>query len=177
MLNSYDINVQTFCSAQYFLDTVDLTKPGCAVVDCKMPEISGQQLHQILLDKNSPISVIFLTGHGDVPMAVNALKLGVLDFFQKPVNGDRLVESIKKGLDESKNKSRLMGRQAQYESLSIREKEVVALLSKGYRNQKIASAMCISLRTVEVHRSSILKKLNASTIADLMLNYGQFIDS
>ena len=101
MLEGHDFNVTTFEDGQAFIDGVDLSQPGCVVLDSRMPILRGQEVQQRLNQQHSPLSVIFLTGHGDVPMAVDALKLGAVDFFQKPVDGEQLALAIHKAMRHS----------------------------------------------------------------------------
>ncbi|MGR6859161.1 response regulator transcription factor [Aliivibrio salmonicida] len=173
MLEGHDFTVFSFEDGQTFIDQVDLMKPGCVVLDSRMPILRGQEVHAILNQQQSPLSVIFLTGHGDVPMAVEALKLGAVDFFQKPVDGEQLARVINKAIAVSLSIYDKQDRKKIFDSLTERETEILHLIVAGKRNQQIAAELFIAVRTVEVHRSSLMKKLNAESVADLVMTYAE----
>ncbi len=173
MLEGYDFTVFSFNDGQDFIDNVDVMKPGCVVLDSRMPILRGQEVHTVLNQQQSPLSVIFLTGHGDVPMAVDALKLGVVDFFQKPVDGEQLALAIHKAMTASLSLYDKQNRKKVLGSLTERESEILHLIVAGKRNQQIAAELFVAVRTVEVHRSSLMKKLNAETVADLVMTYAK----
>ncbi|WP_428466728.1 response regulator transcription factor [Photobacterium minamisatsumaniensis] len=175
MLEEHDFNVSSFEDGQQFLDSVDISQAGCVILDSRMPKLRGQQVHQILNESDSPLAVIYLTGHGDVPMAVDALQAGAVNFFQKPVRGDELAQAILKGQIVSASKLELMVARAAFSSLTVREKDILRLIVEGNRNQRIADKLCIAMRTVEVHRASLLKKFSARTVAELAYTYGQLV--
>lgn len=114
-----------------------------------------------LNEAHSPLAVIYLTGHGDVPMAVDALQAGAVNFFQKPVKGDELAQAILHGQMQSAASLDMVAARAAYESLTPREKDILRLIIAGKRNIRIADELCIAMRTVEVHRASLLKKFSA----------------
>lgn len=173
MLEGYDFKVESYADGVTFLEQANIEQAGCVVLDIRMPIMMGQQVHRLLKDKHSPLVVIFLTGHGDVPMAVEALKHGAIDFFQKPVDGEKLVAAIHHAEKKSlHNQSQLLLHKA-FETLTTREQDLLRLLVKGYKNQQISDELCIAVRTVEVHRSSLMKKLHAKTIAELVMFYSQ----
>lgn len=176
VLEGYDFNVTTFEDGQAFIDNATIDKPGCVVLDSRMPKLRGQEVHVILNQRNSPLSVIFLTGHGDVPMAVDAFKLGAFDFFQKPVDAEKISAAITKACKQSLLRTEQLSSVTAYQSLTEREKGILKLIVKGKRNQKIADELCIAVRTVEVHRSSLMKKFRAKTVTDLVLRYGDVIN-
>ncbi|AYO14010.1 DNA-binding response regulator [Vibrio owensii] len=173
MLEEHDFSVTTFADGQAFLDGVDIHQAGCVILDSRMPNLRGQQVHQILNEAKSPLAVIYLTGHGDVPMAVDALQAGAVNFFQKPVKGDELAQAILKGQVQSAASLDIAGAKAAYESLTPREKDILRLIIAGKRNIRIADELCIAMRTVEVHRASLLKKFSAKTVAELAYIYGK----
>ncbi|OBT12057.1 DNA-binding response regulator [Vibrio sp. UCD-FRSSP16_10] len=175
LLEEYDFNVLTFEDGQVFLDNIDIHQPACVILDSRMPNLRGQQVHQILNQARSPLAVIYLTGHGDVPMAVDALQAGAINFFQKPVKGNELAQAIIKGQKQSLEKQQLYLANAAYDSLTIREKEILRSIIAGKRNIQIADELCIAMRTVEVHRASLLKKFAAKTVAELAYAYGQIV--
>ncbi|WP_282176222.1 response regulator transcription factor [Vibrio nereis] len=173
MLEEHDFNVTTFADGQSFLDEVDVQQAGCIILDSRMPNLRGQQVHQILNQANSPLAVIYLTGHGDVPMAVDALQAGAVNFFQKPVKGDELAQAILQGQAQSAANLDMAAAKSAYESLTPREKDILRLIIAGKRNIRIADELCIAMRTVEVHRASLLKKFSAKTVAELAYIYGK----
>ncbi|HHX8487403.1 response regulator transcription factor [Vibrio diabolicus] len=173
MLEEHDFNVTTFADGQSFLDEVDVQQAGCIILDSRMPNLRGQQVHQILNQANSPLAVIYLTGHGDVPMAVDALQAGAVNFFQKPVKGDELAQAILQGQAQSAANLDMAAAKSAYESLTPREKDILRLIIAGKRNIRIADELCIAMRTVEVHRSNLLKKFSAKTVAELAYIYGK----
>lgn len=173
MLEEHDFSVTTFADGQAFLDGVDIHQAGCVILDSRMPNLRGQQVHQILNEAKSPLAVIYLTGHGDVPMAVDALQAGAVNFFQKPVKGYELAQAILKGQVQSAANLDIADAKAAYESLTPREKDILRLIIAGKRNIRIADELCIAMRTVEVHRASLLKKFSAKTVAELAYIYGK----
>ncbi|ELB2279629.1 response regulator [Vibrio alginolyticus] len=173
MLEEHDFKVTTFADGQSFLDKVDIHQAGCVILDSRMPNFRGQQVHQILNQANSPLAVIYLTGHGDVPMAVDALQAGAVNFFQKPVKGDELARAILQGQAQSATNLDMAVAKSAYESLTPREKDILRLIIEGKRNIRIADELCIAMRTVEVHRANLLKKFSAKTVAELAYIYGK----
>ncbi|MDX1301403.1 response regulator transcription factor [Photobacterium sp.] len=175
MLEEYDFAVSTFEDGQLFLDSVDIHQAGCVILDSRMPNLRGQQVHQILNEAKSPLAVIYLTGHGDVPMAVDALQAGAIHFFQKPVRGVDLAEAILQGQVQSAANLDIIAARSAYESLTTREKDILRLIISGKRNIRIADELCIAMRTVEVHRASLLKKFSAKTVAELAYVFGKLV--
>lgn len=173
MLEEHGFNVTTFADGQSFLDEVDVQQAGCIILDSRMPNLRGQQVHQILNQANSPLAVIYLTGHGDVPMAVDALQAGAVNFFQKPVKGDELAQAILQGQAQSAANLDMAAAKSAYDSLTPREKDILRLIIAGKRNIRIADELCIAMRTVEVHRANLLKKFSAKTVAELAYIYGK----
>ena len=173
LLQEFDYQVQCFANGEDFLQQAKLDQAGCVVLDSRMPTMRGQQVHQVLQQQHSPIGVIYLTGHGDVPMAVEALKQGAVDFLQKPIDGKVLVEAINKACEYSEQATQAMTIQKAFESLTEREQAILRLVVQGMKNQQIAEALCIAVRTVEVHRSNLMKKFSAKSIAELVMQYAQ----
>ncbi|WP_350433348.1 response regulator [Shewanella sp. H8] len=167
MLLQYGFNLHIYDSANAFLANIDITQAGCLIVDSKMPEITGQELQQKLVDAQSPLAIIFLTGHGDLPMAVHAFRQGACDFFQKPVKGTELVCAIEKALTTSNLTFETMQLRKRYSTLTDRENQVLHLLIDGKTNKQMAEILFVSLRTIEVHRSKIIKKLDVHNAAEL----------
>lgn len=173
LLQEFDYQVQCFSDGESFLQQAKLDQAGCVVLDSRMPNMRGQQVHQLLQQQHSPLGVIYLTGHGDVPMAVEALKQGAVDFLQKPVDGKVLVEAINKACDYSEQATQAMAIQKAFESLTEREQAILGLVAQGMKNQQVAEELCIAVRTVEVHRSNLMKKFSAKSIAELVMQYAQ----
>lgn len=172
MLEGYDFQVIDFENGDDFLNTVDVSaEPGCLILDSKMPGISGQEVHDKLNKIGATFSVIFLTGHGDVPMTVKAFRNGANDFFQKPVSASELLPSIKKAQKSSLLRYQKYCNETLFLKLTDREKELFYLIAKGQMNRQISEKLCISLRTVEVHRAKMMKKLNTDNITDLIIFY------
>ncbi len=172
LLEEHGFNVTTYEDGPSFLNTADIKVAGCVVLDSRMPLMRGQQVHEYLIAEHSSLAVIYLTGHGDVPMAVEALQSGAVNFFQKPVKGNELAEAILVGLNASQSKAEKSLHEEAYRSLTQREKEILCLIIEGKRNQRIADELCIAVRTVEVHRASLQKKFSAKTVAELAYVYG-----
>ncbi|MFM2611141.1 response regulator transcription factor [Vibrio campbellii] len=175
MLESYGYEVETFSSGIDFLNEANLSAPGCVLLDSRMPDMRGQDVHHFMNEKFSPISVIYLTGHGDIPMAVDALKDGALDFFQKPVDGNALVVAVDDAMAQSIKNCEKLGAKQVLQNLTKREREVLGLVVKGMKNQEMADLLCVSLRTIEVHRSNVMKKLEAESLAVLIHKVGHLI--
>ena len=177
LFESADIAHCAFDNADQFMAEFDGTQRGCLVLDMRMPGLSGLELQQRLNARNARLPIIFITGHGDVPMAVEAMRRGAVDFLRKPVNEGDFLERIQQALqqeadgwDERCNLDELQQRVA---TLTAREREVFALVGEGGSNKLIASSLGISERTVEVHRSQVMKKLEVTTLAQLVRIYLQ----
>lgn len=168
MLGQFGYQVQTFNSGRDFLEHCALSQAGCVILDSRMPEITGQEVQQKLLETHSPLGVIFLTGHGDLPMALSAFRKGACDFFQKPVSGKALVQAIEKAQRESQAAFEQQSLQHKFDQLTVREQQVLAHVIQGMTNKQISEAMFLSLRTIEVHRAKIMKKLEVNNMAELV---------
>lgn len=145
---------------------------GCLVLDIRMPRMSGLELQQKLLERNTLLPIIFITGHGDVPLAVEAMRRGALDFIRKPFREQDLLDRINEALaiEDGKRRTQVDKQKLveQFDSLSEREREVLELVADGKMNKVIAQDLGISERTVEVHRSHIMHKLGVQTLAQLV---------
>jgi FixJ family two-component response regulator len=163
---------QTFDSALAFLDAYSPQMDGCLVLDIRMPRMTGLELQERLNEMGSLLPVIFITGHGDIPMAVDAMRRGALDFIRKPFREQDLLERINEALDleSGRREKKLDGQRLQHRvaSLTEREREVFELVADGEMNKAIAQDLGISERTVELHRSQVMKKLGARTLAQLV---------
>ena len=164
--------VETFDSAQGFLDAFDTSRRGCLVLDIRMPGISGLDLQARLADMGSTLPVIIITGHGDVPMAVRALKDGAMDFLEKPFNDQVLLDCVKRALelnarqsDQAERRSTIEGRLAQ---LTPRERQVLELVVNGRSNKEMAAELGVSQKTIEAHRAKVMEKTQARSLSELM---------
>jgi two-component system, LuxR family, response regulator FixJ len=172
LLETVDIPHQTFCSAQAFLDAYDRSFAGCLVLDIRMPGVSGLELQQKLIDMHAAIPIIFITGHGDVPMAVEAMKRGAVDFIRKPFRDQELLDRIHEALNaDSDQRDALEAAEElrrRFAVLTPRECEVFERVTAGQANKVIAIELGISERTVEIHRSQVMHKAGARSLADLV---------
>ena len=176
MIEQEDIAVQAFESAEAFLAACQpaTNHPrhyGCAIIDIRMPGMDGVQLHEVLLERNILLPIIFLTGHGDIPMSVKAMQAGAVDFLTKPVTREKLMSSIRAAilkservLSENANHQEALSRLA---DLTDRERDVMLLAVQGHPNKYIARQLDISHRTVEIHKSKIMQKTSAVNLLDL----------
>lgn len=172
LLESVDQPCELYSSAFEFLTAYDPDKSGCLVLDIRMPKMTGLDLQMQLNEKKSLLPIIFITGHGDIPMAVEAMRRGALDFINKPFREQELLERINEALeyDAEKRKALLDKRQLidRFSSLTEREQEVLNRVADGEMNKVIAVDLGISERTIEVHRSHVMKKLGVRTLAQLV---------
>ena len=172
LLKTLGLATQAFASAQEFLATFDKGRPGCLVLDIRMPGMSGLELQEELNARGAMLPIIFITGHGDVPMAVEAMQRGAMDFLQKPFRDQDLLDRITKALEKDRagrdllgNRERIEGRIA---TLTPREREVMALVTQGKANKVIAADLNLSQRTVEIHRAHVMEKMGANSLAHLV---------
>ena len=172
LLESHGLQVRHYASPRAFLAACDSTLSGCLVLDVRMPEMSGLELHEELAERGIRWPVVFITGHGDVPMAVSALKRGAVDFIEKPFRDDEMLGLIRKCLaSDAERRTRHLHDAALHErsaALTEREREVMQLIVGGNLNKEIAEQLGISVKTVEVHRGRVMDKMAARTVADLV---------
>jgi FixJ family two-component response regulator len=172
LLEGKDYRVRCFDSAETFLSRYDPREVACVLVDIRMPGISGLELQDRLIERKSPLPIVFITGHGDVPMAVNTMKKGAMDFIQKPFKEDELVSLVERMLDQAResfsDSLTAANRDALMAKLTTREAQVLERIVAGRLNKQIADDLGISIKTVEAHRANIMEKLNANTVADLL---------
>ena len=171
MIEQENIAVQAFDSAGTFLAAYQPECPGCAIVDIRMSGMDGIELHEVLLKRNILLPIIFLTGHGDIPMSVQAMKAGAVDFLTKPVTREKLLISIRAAIQQSEI---LLSENANHQEalshlahLTDRERAVMLLAVQGHPNKHIARQLGISHRTVEIHKSKIMQKTGAVNLLDL----------
>lgn len=172
LMETVGLETRTYASANEFLDLFDNTGPGCLVLDVRMPEMSGLDLQHELSRRHIEVPIIIITGHGDVPLAVRAMKAGAMDVIEKPFNDQVLIDTIVRAIDES---AKIIKRQDTrsvflecFNNLSQREREVMELLITGMVSKEIASILGISSKTVDVHRAHILEKMQAGSIVELV---------
>ena len=172
LLMSVGLPSRLFESAQGFLDQYDDDWRGCIVLDIRMPGMSGMELQQHLVGNKCTMPIIFVTGHGDVPMAVEAMHSGAFDFIQKPFRDQDLLDRINQALgwDQEHHNQDEQRRavQERAESLTPREREVMAFVVRGQANKVIAMDLDLSQRTVEIHRARVMEKMQARSLADLV---------
>lgn len=172
LLKSVGLASLALPTAQEFLDTYSPEQPGCLVLDVRMPGMSGLELQQQLNMRGAVIPVIFITGHGDIPMAVEAMQQGACDFLQKPFRDQDLIDRIQRALAKDQtNRAELTQHARTRErlaSLTPREREVLTLVTSGKPNKVMAGDLGVSQRTVEIHRARVMEKMGASSLAQLV---------
>jgi len=171
LLSASGYATEVFHSANDYLEREPYNGIGCLVLDIRMPGLSGTDLQIHLNRQHNDIPVIFLTGHGDLPVGIEAMKRGAIDFLTKPVDEVSLLDAVDRALSKSqaaqREQSRVANVQARIDALTQREKEVLLAILGGARNKQIANALGISEKTVKAHRGKIMQKLNASSPAEL----------
>ncbi len=172
LLRSVGQPCKLFDSAQAFLDACEDDWQGCLLLDIRMPGMSGMEMHQELLERHIRIPVIFVTGHGDVPMAVQAMRNGAFDFIQKPYRDQELLDRVNQALtwdaEHRSEESRRRQLQQRYSGLTPREREVMECVVRGLANKVIAMDLALSQRTVEIHRARVMEKMGARSLAELV---------
>ena len=172
LLEGQDFRVRSFESSEVFLARYDPREVACLIVDIRMDGMSGLELQDRLIERKSPLPIAFITGHGDVPLAVDTMKKGALDFIQKPFNEQQLVPLVERMLEQARanfaEHQQAASRDALLSKLTGREAQVLERIVAGRLNKQIADDLGISIKTVEAHRANIMEKLNANTVADLL---------
>ncbi|QBK05312.1 DNA-binding response regulator [Hylemonella gracilis] len=172
LLEGKDYRVRCFDSAESFLSRYDPREVACLIADIRMDGMTGLELQNRLIEKHSPLPIVFITGHGDVPMAVDTMKKGAMDFIQKPFNEAQLLDLVERMLERARaafSEYQLAAdRDALLAKLTTRESQVLERIVAGRLNKQIADDLGISIKTVEAHRANIMEKLNANTVADLL---------
>ncbi len=172
LLKSVGIASTPLASAQEFLETYDPAQPGCLLLDIRMPGMSGIELQQELNRVGAIVPVIFITGHGDIPMAVEAMQQGAFDFLQKPFRDQDLLDRVQRALEKDKSNRALLREknriQERRDSLTPREREILELMTRGKPNKVMAADLGVSQRTVEIHRARVMEKMGASSLAQLV---------
>jgi len=172
LLRTVGLQTRVYQDARVFLQEYRPEMPGCLLLDVRMPKMSGLELQQALIDRNVTLPVIFITGHGDVPMAVEAMRAGALDFIQKPFNDDELIRRVQRALEEDARERAMLQRTEEIErrwaGLTPREREIAVRIADGQANKRVAADLEISARTVELHRARILQKMGVRSVAQLV---------
>jgi len=162
----------TFGDAESFLDDFGADQPGCLILDVRLPGASGLELQAALGQKHCSIPIIFITGHGDVPMSVRAIKAGAVDFLEKPFRNDLLLDRVEEAVQEDlQHRARQERKQSivlAYDTLTPREREIMEAVVRGRSNKQIAAALQLSHRTVEIHRARVMEKMGATSLPDLV---------
>ncbi len=172
LLKAAGIGSRSYESAESFLADFEPREYGCLVLDIRMPGMDGLELQSVLQQRNAALPIVFITAHGDVPMAVEAVRRGAVDFIQKPFDDDALVEKVSDALtasvqqhEEELERSEIRRR---VDSLTARERQVMTQVVRGKANKVIASDLGVSQRTVEIHRSRVMEKMQAGSLAQLV---------
>ena len=172
LLHSVGHAVETFVSVEDFQARRNCNQPGCLVLDVRLPGISGLEFQKHLIFGGDPIPTVFITGHGDIPMSVQAMKAGAVEFLSKPFRDQDLLDAIQSALNRDHEQREADQRMASvlgnYNTLTAREREVMGLVVKGQINKQIAAAANLSEVTVKIHRSQVMRKMNATSLPDLV---------
>ena len=172
LFRSVGLRAQTFGSAREFLDASLSDAPGCMVLDVQLPGLSGLDLQQELTDRGFQIPIIFITGHADVPMTVQAMKAGAVEFLTKPFSDQDLLNAVQSAVDRDRaarqDLAHVANLRARYETLTPREREVMLLVVTGMLNKQIAAELGASEVTVKLHRGRVMHKMGAESVADLV---------
>ncbi len=172
LLKTVGLNATTFGSGDEFLEAYDASWEGCILLDIRMPGTSGMEVQKQLAENGCRLPIIFITGHGDIPMAVEAMHVGAFDFIQKPFRDQDLLDRIDEALaareEQEQQSTRKKTIQKQFQTLTPREQEVMQLVVHGAANKVIAMDLDVSQRTVEIHRSRVMEKMQARSLAALV---------
>ena len=172
LIRSVGLRVETFASAQEFLRSKLTDVPGCLVLDVRLPGLSGLDLQKRMTDAGIEIPIIFITGHGDIPMTVRAMKAGAVEFLTKPFRDQDLLDAVQQALERDRKsreeRAKVGDLHSRYLSLTPREREVMALVVTGLLNKQIAGELGTSETTVKIHRHQVMEKMQAGSLAELV---------
>jgi FixJ family two-component response regulator len=172
LLRSVGLEVQSFRTTQEFLQSKRPDAPGCLVLDVRLPGPSGLEFQRELASSSIGLPVIFLTGHGDIPMSVRAIKSGAIEFLTKPFHEQQLLDAIQLGIERDRARRRdagvVAGLQERFDSLTAREREVMTLVVTGRANKQVAADLEVSEMTVKIHRSQVMRKMRAKSLIELV---------
>ena len=172
LIKSAGIEVLSFSSARAFLDDPNLNQVECAVTDLRMPGVDGLKLQEMLAETVPYLSVVFITGHGDIPKTVKAIRGGAIDFLEKPVDDSALLEAVRRGAERSREQrashTEIDELQRRYGLLTARERQVFSLVTSGLLNKQAGAELGVSERTIKVHRARVMLKMSAESLAELV---------
>ena len=172
LIETVGLRTQTFGSAREFLETQRPDAPGCLVLDVRLPGMSGLDLQRELAKTNNPLPIIFITGHGDIPMTVQAMKAGAVEFLSKPFRDQQLLDAITQAIERDrlarKERREVAELRLRHESLTPREREVMTFVVKGLLNKQVGAELGMSETTVKLHRGQVMQKMRADSLADLV---------
>lgn len=168
LLEALGYTATVWNDSEQFIQQAEIHQEGVVLLDMRMPKLDGRQVHQYLREQHSTLAVIFLSGHGDIPMAVEQVKLGAVDFLQKPIDSQLLAKTLDQARRQTTKATECYLIKQRYETLTPREKDICGYVLQGLINREIAEAACVSVRTVEVHRSRVMEKMAVRNIAELM---------
>jgi FixJ family two-component response regulator len=172
LVRSAGMAAQPFATAEAFLAESQVVPASCLVLDVRLPGLNGLELQEALARKGYPIAVIFITGHGDVPTSVRAMKAGAVDFLQKPFDGCGLLDAIRRAVDRTRNavarQGDLAAMQERYDTLTPRERQVFSLVVTGLPNKQVAGELGAAEKTIKIHRGRVMAKMGATSLPDLV---------